>query len=206
MCRSRRISRTASIRIWSPSGSSTYRSGWVRRPTRGSPESSSEANASAVACLPTPAGPWKRYACAGPSASAAARRRLASPCSGMLSNTLEDLLCDLAGRPRPVDRHDPPREGCRELPVGLGDPSAEGVVLALDPVAGLAQPPRRPLGIEQQQKGAVGKDPADRVDVQLEHPLHAEPARDPLIGERRVEVAVAHDVGASREAWSDHLL
>jgi argininosuccinate lyase len=52
--------RTASIRIWSPKGSSTYRSGCVRRSTRGSPPSSSDANASAVARLPTPAGPLKR--------------------------------------------------------------------------------------------------------------------------------------------------
>ena len=49
--------------------------------------------------LPTPDGPWKRYACAGPRRRAAARsRRFASACSGMLSKTFTDLLCDHLGR------------------------------------------------------------------------------------------------------------
>ena len=40
------------------------------------------ANARATSRLPTPCGPWKRYACAGPSSSAASSRRFASCCSG----------------------------------------------------------------------------------------------------------------------------
>src|SRR2546423_1249979 len=38
-------------------------------------------NARATSRLPTPCGPWKRYACAGPSASAASSSRFASACS-----------------------------------------------------------------------------------------------------------------------------
>ena len=160
MCRSRRISRTASIRIWSPSGSSTYRSGCERRSTRGSPPSSSDANASAVARLPTPAGPWKRYACAGPSPSAARRSRFASSCSGTLSKLVEHLLRDLARRARAVDRRDPLGEDLGELAVGGVDPRAEVVVLALDPVALGADAPRRLGRVDEQQEGAVGQDAA----------------------------------------------
>src|SRR5438876_7796401 len=168
MCRSRRISRTASIRIWSPRGSSTYRSGCVRRPTRGSPPSSSDANASAVARLPTPAGPWNRYACAGPWASAAARRPFASTCSGMLSKLIQDLARDLDRRPRAVDGYDSLRESLRELPVGRVDPRAEVLVLALDPVAVALQPLRRLGRVDLQQVRAVREVPADRMQVQLE--------------------------------------
>src|SRR3954466_8157505 len=206
MCRSRRISRTASIRIWSPSGSSTYRSGCERRSTRGSPPSSSDANASAVARLPTPAGPWKRYACAGPSASAARRSRFASSCSGTLSKLVEHLLGDLARRARAVDRLDSFREDLRELAVGGVDTGAEVVVLALDAVAVGADATSRLGRVDQQQEGAVGQNAPNRLQVQLEHAVEPEPARDPLVGERRVEVAVADHVGAAFEARRDHLL
>ena len=50
-----------------------------------------EAALFAAARFPTPGGPWKRYACAGPSASAARSRRFASACSGKLSKTSTDL-------------------------------------------------------------------------------------------------------------------
>src|SRR5919201_3721458 len=205
MCRSRRSSRTASIRIWSPSGSSTYRSGCVRRSTRGSPPSSSDANASAAPRFPTPAGPWKRYACAGPSTSAAAKSRFASPCSGRLSKAVKDLAPDLVGRAGAVDRRDPLRKRSGQLAVGLVDASAEVGVLALDPVAGPGQPPRRLAGIDQQQVGAVREDASDRVQVQLEHALETQAAGDPLVGERGVEVAVTDDVRSASERGSNHL-
>ena len=51
-----------------------------------------------------------------------------------------------------------------------------------------------------------GSTPRDRVQVQLEHALEAEAARDPLVGERRVEVAVADHVGAALERRRDHVL
>src|SRR4051794_22979386 len=163
MCRSRRISRTASIRIWSPSGSSTYRSGWERRSTRASPPSSSAANASAVARLPTPAGPWKRYACAGPSPSAARSSRFASSCSRTLSKLMQHPLRDLARRARAVDHRDPLGKDVGELPVGGVDPGAELVVLALDPVALPADALGRLGRVDEQQEGAIGQDAADGV-------------------------------------------
>src|SRR5215210_810271 len=184
MCRSRRISRTASIRIWSPNGSSTYTSGCERRSTRASPPSSSEAKTTAVARFPTPAGPWKRYACAGPSVSAAPSRRLASTCSGMLPKLAKDLLRDLSWRPRAVDGRDPLGEVLGELAVGRVDAHPEIVVLALDPVAAVADAPGGLRRVDQQQEGAVGQEPAHRLQVQLEHALEPEAARDALVGER----------------------
>ena len=49
--------------------------------------------------LPTPGGPWKRYACAGPSASAASSSRFASACSGKPWKRVTHLLRDLVGGP-----------------------------------------------------------------------------------------------------------
>ncbi len=72
---------TSAARIWAaPVGLTQVRSGWLPLPTRwrtrsgsASPSaSSSAAKARATVRLPTPAGPWKRYACEGPAASAAA--------------------------------------------------------------------------------------------------------------------------------------
>src|SRR5207244_13172791 len=134
--------RTATSRLWSPSGPRTETPGCVPRSTRGSPPSSSEANASAARRLPTPAGPWKRYACAEPSASAAASSRLASPCSGTLSKLVKDLSPDLCGGAGAVDGGDSLRERGGQLAVGLCDAGPEVVVLAPDPVAWLAPAPR----------------------------------------------------------------
>src|SRR5690242_6981361 len=185
---------------------STYRSGCERRPTRGSLPSSSEANATAAARLPTPAGPWKRYACAGPSFRAARRSRFASSCSGTLSKLVEHLLGDLARRARAVDRVDPLREDLRQLAVGSVDACAEVVVLTLDPVGRAADALGRFGRVDEQQVRPVREQPAHRVQIQLEHSVEAEAARDALVGEGRVEVAVADDVRAAVERGHDHLV
>src|SRR5919199_1905651 len=155
MWRSRRSSRMSSIRIWSPTGSTTYRSGCARRATRPASPISSPANASAAARFPTPGGPWKRYACAGPSETAARRSRFASGCSGKLSNASMDLAGELGGRLRSVDDDDPVREHRGELTVRAVD---------------------------------------------------AEVARHPLVGKRRVDVAVADHVLPCLERGRDHPL
>ena len=61
---------------------------------------SSRANAQASARLPTPCGPWKRYACAGPSSSAASSSRFASAARDAESRQagIMNLLCDLRAR------------------------------------------------------------------------------------------------------------
>ena len=53
-----------------------------------------------AARLPTPCGPWKRYACAGPSSSAASSSRFASCCSGTRSNLLTPGSASHATRAR----------------------------------------------------------------------------------------------------------
>src|SRR2546430_16266399 len=84
--------------------------------------------------LPTPRGPKNRYACAGPSAIAARRSRLASACSGKFSKTSTNLLCDLGGGTGAIHGHDPVREHRRELTVRAVDGSVEVQALALDSI------------------------------------------------------------------------
>src|SRR6185436_15488660 len=134
MCRSRRRSRTGSMRIWSPSGSRTYRSGCARRETRSGSPRSAPAKASAARRFPTPRGPWKRYACAGPSASAALRRPLASSCSGKVSKVSMDFLGDRVGLRGSVENDDTLGEDLGDLTVGAVDLGGEFISLALDAV------------------------------------------------------------------------
>src|SRR5919198_6554105 len=154
MCRSRRRSRIASM-----SGSRMYRSGWARRSTRSGEPSSSAANASAAARLPTPGGPWSRYACAGPSASAARSRRFASGCSGKVSNLSTDLDRDLSCGLCPVDGDDPAWEELRELPVGTIEDDCEVSVGALDAVA-LPPAPQSLVDVDGEEERAIRQQPA----------------------------------------------
>ena len=72
--------------------------------------------------------------------------------------------------------------------------------LALDPVALAARAAERRLRRDA-RAAACGRAaaPLDRGQVQLEHAVDPEPARDALVGERRVEVAVAEHVVAALE-------
>src|SRR5215210_8251729 len=184
MCRSRRSSRIVSIRIWSPSGSRTYRSGCERRPTRSCSPSSSAANSTASARLPTPGGPWKRYACATPSWSAERSSAFASGCSGTFSNVVTNLLRNVVHGPVALDRDDPLGEEAGELAVAVVDEGHEPLALALDPVAGARRPFHGLVDVDEEEEGDVGQDPADRIEVQGEHALDPEPSRDPLVDER----------------------
>src|SRR5215207_297415 len=186
MWRSRRSSRIASIRIWSPSGSA--------------------ANATASPRFPTPGGPWKRYAWAAPSASAASRSAFASACSGTFSNMLENLLRDLVHRTVAAQRDDTLGEEPGELAVTVVHEGHEGVALALNPVAGSDRALDRLLDVDEEQEGDVREDSADRVEVQREHPLDPEAARDSLIDERRVQEPVGDDLGALGQLGADHLV
>src|SRR5436305_9979100 len=93
---------------------------------------SARAKVRATSRLPTPGGPWKRYACAGPSRSAASRRRPASGCSEKRANVLTYLLCDLLRAARTVDGDDAARVGDGERAIGLVDAAHELDALALD--------------------------------------------------------------------------
>src|SRR6187200_3063732 len=188
------------MRIWSPTGSTRYRSGCACRNTRSRSEGAdsaapsralagsarervainSAANAIAARRLPTPGGPWKRYACAVPSASAARSSRFASACSGKLSKTSTDLLADRVGRARTVDRGYAVGKHLCECTVRLVDRAVKLGSLALDAIGGRAALERH-VGIDEHEEGLVGQEPARCIQVQLEHALDAEVARDPLV-------------------------
>src|SRR4051812_42759443 len=163
------------------------------------------ANATAAARFPTPGGPWKRYACAGPSASAARSSRFASACSGKLSNASTYLLGDLVGRPVAVYGRDALGIHRCERTVRLVDRAVEAFPLALDPVRGLP-PLKCHLWIDEDQEGPVRQEPTDSREIELEHTLEAETSRKALVGERRVDVPVADDRASCAERRRDHAL
>src|SRR5262249_40491847 len=150
-------------------------------------------------------GPWKRYACAGPSASAAARRRLASSCSGKVSNAIPDDSRQFGCRARAVELPDSLGEPFREFLVRAPDGGLELDALALDAIRAAAAP-RGVLCIEHDEERPVGEQAACRLHVELENVVDAEAAPDALVRERRVDVAVADDVRAFVERGPDHLV
>src|SRR5690349_17655896 len=174
-----------SIRIMSPSGSTIRRSGCVRSLTRRASPSRAPANAKAASVFPTPAGPWKRKACASPPPSAAVSSRLASVCSGSAPNGPIDPLVDLRGERLgagvPVDDDEAAGLTLGELAVGARRARVEVILLTLDAIALAAHSPDSVVGADLEQHGAVGHQPLDGGEVELEHPLEAEPACDALV-------------------------
>ena len=108
-------------------------------------------------------------------------------------------------RLRAVEDDDPRREALGELPVAVRHGRVKRAVLLLHAVGGRARALGGGLTVDEQDERAVGREIGDG-DVQLEHTVDAEPARDALVRERRVEVAVAHDVRARGERRPDHAL
>jgi UDP-glucose 4-epimerase len=90
--------------------------------------------------------------------------------------------------------------------IGSCDRGPEDLVLPLDPVeiGALAVPSS--LGPQQQHERPPRHQAPRDGAVELEHPLDPEPARDPLVDDRRVDVAVAHHPGAALERRPDHAL
>ena len=203
------------MRIMSPSGSTTRRSGCVRSTTRRASPSCAPANANAAAVLPTPAGPWKRKACASPSPSAAVKQPL---CLVLLRNRRRK---GSMRSPRPMASPRPCSAGCR-VPSSTryrsGNRAASSPVGRRRRGCGSRRPParsgraRRPCGAaassdaDLEQDRPIGHQPLDGGEVELEHALEPEPARDSLVGDRRVDVAVADHGRSSRERGPDHLL
>src|SRR5919109_4152327 len=183
-----------------------YRSGCVRASTRRSSPRSAAANANAAVRLPTPGGPCSRYACAGPSVRAAARRRIASGCSGTSAKRAIDLLRELLGRASGIQDHDPLRKSLRELPVAGVDARVKVVALPFEPVALSRQTAPDRARIEQEQEGSVRHQPLDRREVQVEDALEPETARDSLVRDGGVDVAIADHRCAASERGPDHLL
>src|SRR4029079_9063010 len=175
MCRSRRNSRMSSIRIWSPTGSLTYRSGCEPRSTRPRSPISSPANAIAVARLPTPGGPWKGSAWSGPaSASAQRSTRFASACSEMFSKMSTDLLVQFIRRPRAVEQDDAIRVLPRDYAVSVGYALPELRSFSLDAVWALSDAFSGRVWIDLEHEGDVRQEGARGDPVQLVDLLDAE--------------------------------
>ena len=177
----------------------------ARDPRRGRPAARPRRRC-AAARLPTPGGPCRRYACAGPSASAAAGGASPRAAQERSAKAFTDPRRPARLRADPVERDGCARgtarraRGRRRRPrVGSSAPSRS--------IRSVAPARRRAdsAGSSEQQEGQVRQQARTALQVQLEHALDAEPARDALVGERRVEVAVADDVGAALERRADHL-
>jgi UDP-glucose 4-epimerase len=127
----------------------------------------------------------------------------------MISSNIRDLLPDerseVVGGTRAVEDADPVREASLQIAVAVGQRDLEVAALSFDPVEHRTNAPGRSPGVHEQDEGAVRHQVSDR-DVQLEHRLDAETARDALVDERRVQIAVADDIGAAREGRPDHVL
>jgi hypothetical protein len=79
-------------------------------------------------------------------------------------------------------------------------------VLGLDPVP-VADPPRQAGDrVEVEQDHQVGHDPAGGEPVDLGYRAHAEPSGTPLIGQGRVQVAVAQHHRTPLQGRADDLL
>ena len=68
------------------------------------------------------------------------------------------------------------------------------------------QAPADRVDVELEQEGPVGKQAAHRGEVEVEHAVQPELAADSLVGDRRVDVAVADDHRATLERRADHLV
>jgi hypothetical protein len=60
--------------------------------------------------------------------------------------------------------------------------------------------------VEREQDRSVGKQTTDRGEVEVEDALEPEVAAHALVGDRRVEIAIADDRRAAVERRPDHLL
>src|SRR4029079_6324086 len=169
-----------SIRIIAPSASVTCRSGWVRPSTRRGAPRSAPASARAAGRFPTPAGPWEREACAGPSASAASSRRFASACSGMSANVVTDLRCDLGDASAAVDHDVALSEPCRQRQIRRRPAGPERRPGALDAIALVAHAGERGVDVDLDEERQIGKEAADGGQVEREHVLDPELAAGTL--------------------------
>ena len=118
-----------------------------------------------------------------------------------------DLLRDLGAASRGVDRASTvrgtwPRSSCTRRR-GAAEASSSLSIRSGSPV--IRARALRPASSSSDER-RVGQQAAGRRQVQLVHRVDAEPARDALVGERRVEVAVADDRRAALERRPDHAL
>ena len=101
---------------------------------------------------------------------------------------------------------DPLREDAGELAVGAVDLGGELGPFPLDAVGLRVLANGGLVRRDDDQERSVGQQAARRQEVELEDALDAQAARQTLIGQRGVEVAVGDNVGAACERRADHLV
>ena len=143
--------------------------------------------------LSHPGRPVQEERVRAPSARAADRSRFASGCSGTDAKGSIHLLGELLRGSGRVEDDDPLGEALRELAVPGGRTRVERVGLALEAVVLSPQPTADLRDVQREQEGPIGEQAADRCEVEVEDALEPEVATDALVGDRRVEVAVADD-------------
>src|SRR5688572_14092194 len=90
---------------------------------------------------------------------------------------------------RAVEHDDPFGKAVGEPSIPIPYGRVKCAVLPLHPVGSRVTPLDGGLTIDEEDEAPVGHEVGDG-DVQLEHAVDAQPARDPLVGERRVEEAI----------------
>ena len=208
MWRSRRSSRIASIRIISPSALELVE---VRDGRARVVPSSSRANARASVPLADPGrargrgtrapGPRRAPPRAGASPRAARAAVFAS------SSRTSSAISSTGSAPRRAATHRSGNSG-HDLPVAVVERAARTRRPRARSGRGAPLVPRRATssGSRSSTNVCSGSRPPVTGRVQLEHGVDAEPARDALVGERRVDVAVADDRRAALERRPDHPL
>src|SRR6266508_645070 len=224
---SSRRARTSSTSRLSPSGSSRCTSGCTPRSTRRqtsqvpSPPAGqfrAAANTLARCTLPTPGGPVNTQAwITRPDWTASRRVATASPWPTTSSQTGmtalhagehggAHLVGDLPGRQGGVDHDEPVGFGAGQVAEGPPDRAVELELLVLDAVPGAAPAGQADRRVEVKQDHHVGEQPAGAPSVDRLHRLDAEAAGGALVGEGRVDVAVAQDHGPAVQGRADDLL
>src|SRR4029079_18625773 len=124
----------------------------------------------------------------------------------MSANVVTDLLGDLGDAAASVDHDVPLRKAPGERPVRLRDARPELRLGTLDAVALVADPGERGVDVDLHEEGEVWQEDVDGGQVQREPLLRPELAAGALIGDRRVDIAVADDRRAAGERRPDQLL
>ena len=151
------------------------------------------------------AGPVEEVRVRGALGERGARRRFASSCSGKVSKVSMDVLGEASGfsvpsTTRRAARRSPRSGGRRGRPLRRTRRPRSRCGPARN--RGAARRPRR----DDEEEGAVRQEARRDGEIDLEHALDSEPARDALVGKGRVDVAVADDVRAARQGGADHLV
>src|SRR6266545_3800741 len=191
---SSRRARTSSTSRLSPSGSSRCTSGCTpRRPV----------NTQAWITRPD----WtasRRVATASPWPTTSSQTGMTALQAGEHGGA--HLVGDLPGRQGGVDHDEPVGFGAGQVAEGPPDRAVELELLVLDAVPGAAPAGQADRRVEVKQDHHVGEQPAGAPSVDRLHRLDAEAAGGALVGEGRVDVAVAQDHGPAVQGRADDLL